>query len=64
MAAVMVSSIPVVSIVLPETKDVDLEMIQNLFKKQKTVFYIDLDPSDVEKNNNPPEQHSEINRNK
>jgi len=35
--------LPVVYYVLPETKDVALEMVQNYFKKEKTVFYIDVE---------------------
>jgi len=53
MAAVMVSSIPLVYTILPETKDVQLEMIQHIFKKQKTIFQIELDPGDLEKDANP-----------
>jgi len=50
MSAVLVLSVPLIYIILPETKGVALEMIQHFFNKQKTIFYIDLDPSDIEKN--------------
>lgn len=34
-------SLPVVYFVLPETKDMGLEMIQKYFMPAKTVFYVD-----------------------
>ena len=34
---------PVVYLVLPETKDLSLEIIQNYFKPVKTVFYVDIE---------------------
>jgi len=47
-AVVLAVSLPVVYCVLPETKDMGLEMIQNYFTPSRTVFYVDLD-SDSEK---------------
>jgi len=52
MAAIMISTLPIIYVILPETKGVDLEMMQHLFKNQKTVFHIDWKPSDAEKNKN------------
>lgn len=52
MAAIMASSIPLIYVILPETKGVQLEMIQDLFKKQSTIYHIDLDPGDDEKTAN------------
>ena len=49
MSAVLISSVPLIYIILPETKGVALEMIQHFFTKQKTIFYIDLEPSEVER---------------
>lgn len=39
-AGVLVAAVPVVYFVLPETKDLGLEMIQEYFKPQRTVFYV------------------------
>ena len=41
---VVAFSLPIVYCILPETKDMGLEMIQNYFTPSKTVFYVDLDP--------------------
>ena len=41
---VLAFSLPIVYCILPETKDMGLEMIQNYFTPSKTVFYVDLDP--------------------
>jgi len=43
-AAVLAFSLPVIYCILPETKDMGLEMIQNYFTPSRTVFYVDLDP--------------------
>jgi len=53
MAGIMVCAIPLIYYILPETKDVPLEMIQHLFKKQSNNSKTDLDPRDVEKNYGP-----------
>jgi len=47
-ATILAFSLPVVYCILPETKDMGLEMIQNYFTPARTVFYVDLD-SEVEK---------------
>ena len=41
-ALILASSMPIVYFVLPETKDIGLEMVQNYFLPPKTVFYVDL----------------------
>lgn len=43
-AAVLAFSLPLVYCILPETKDMGLEMIQNFFTPSKTVFYVDITP--------------------
>ena len=54
---IMALSIPLVYLILPETKDMGLEMIQNYFLPPTTVFYVDLDceaggrPSDKKRRN-------------
>ena len=40
--AVMITCTPVVYCVLPETKDISLEMVENYFTPQRTKFYVDL----------------------
>ena len=35
-------ALPIVYFVLPETKDLSLEIIQNYFTPIKTVFYVDI----------------------
>lgn len=63
MVAIMMSALPVIYIILPETKGLDLEMIQHLFKKQQNVCQIDMTPSDVEKNDNSPRKgHTNLNK--
>jgi hypothetical protein len=54
-AVVLLAAMPVVYLLLPETKDVALEDVQHFFKRQRTIFYIDLPeklskvhPADVE----------------
>ena len=42
-ASILLLSLPIVYYILPETKDIALEMVQNYFKKEKTVFYIDVE---------------------
>ena len=42
-AAVLAFSLPIVYCILPETKDMGLEMIQNYFTPSRTVFYVDLE---------------------
>lgn len=42
-SVIMVLSLPVVYLVLPETKDVGLEMIQHYFLPAKTIFYVSED---------------------
>ena len=41
-AVIMAISMPVMYILLPETKDVALEEVHHFFSKQKSIFYIDL----------------------
>ena len=43
-AAILALSVPVIFFTMPETKDLGLEQIQHYFTKQKTIFYINLDP--------------------
>ncbi len=40
-AGFLVLSLPIVYMILPETKDMGLEMIQTFFTPNKSVFYID-----------------------
>ena len=47
-AGVLAFSLPVVYCILPETKDMGLEMIQNYFTPSRTVFYVDLESDKVE----------------
>ena len=35
-------AMPIVYFVLPETKNISLELVQNYFVPKKTVFYIDI----------------------
>jgi hypothetical protein len=42
-ASLLLLSIPIVYLILPETKDVALEDVQHFFTKPKTIFYIDLE---------------------
>ena len=41
-SAVMISCTPVIYCILPETKDMSLEMIENYFTPKRTRFYVDL----------------------
>ena len=40
-AVLLLLALPLVYWILPETKDMGLEMIQNFFMPNKTVFYVD-----------------------
>lgn len=51
----MFCALPLIYIILPETKDVPLEMIQNFFENQGNTFQIDLDSRDVELEAKPSE---------
>ena len=45
-SVVLLLSLPIVYCILPETKDLGLEMIQTYFMPNRTVFYVDLtDPN-------------------
>ena len=50
-SAMMILCLPIVYCILPETKDMGLEMIQSYFTPNKTVFYVDL-PKNLEENSN------------
>jgi len=50
-SAILIFCLPIVYWILPETKDLGLEMIQSYFIPSKTVFYVDL-PLGDEKNKN------------
>ena len=50
-SAMMILCLPIVYCILPETKDMGLEMIQSYFTPNKTVFYVDL-PKKLEENSN------------
>ena len=41
-SGILLIALPIVYCILPETKDMGLEMIQNYFTPNKTVFYVDL----------------------
>ena len=41
-AGIITLAMPIVYVVLPETKNVSLELIPKYFEPQKTVFYVDL----------------------
>jgi len=49
--AVIAASFPVVYFILPETKDLGLEVIQDYFKPQRTIFYVDCLESSGNPNN-------------
>ena len=49
-SGILLLSLPIVYCILPETKDMGLEMIQSYFTPNKTVFYVDIE---VPKNDNP-----------
>ena len=42
-AGVITLAMPIVYVVLPETKNVSLELIPKYFEPKKTVFYVDLE---------------------
>ena len=42
-SGILLLSLPLVYYILPETKDMGLEMIQSYFTPNKTVFYVDLE---------------------
>ena len=48
-AAILAFSLPIVYCILPETKDMGLEMIQNYFTPSRTVFYVDLETENEKK---------------
>jgi hypothetical protein len=50
-SGVLCFSLPVVYWILPETKDMGLEMIQTFFTPNKTVFYVDLPTTNSKKAN-------------
>lgn len=60
-AAILAFSLPIVYCILPETKDMGLEMIQNYFTPSRTVFYVDLETenekSDAQLMPKLPENH-------
>ena len=41
-SAVMLVCTPVIYFILPETKDMSLEMVENYFLPSRTRFYVDL----------------------
>ena len=41
-SAILLLCLPIVYCILPETKDMGLEMIQTYFTPNKTIFYVDL----------------------
>ena len=41
-SVVLLLSLPIVYCILPETKDMGLEMIQTFFTPNKTIFYVDV----------------------
>lgn len=47
-SAVILSGMPVVYFLLPETKDIGLELIQSYFTPRETIFYIDLEEENVQ----------------
>merc|ERR1712241_898113 len=49
-SAILIFCLPIVYCILPETKDLGLEMIQSYFMPTKTVFYVDLPLGDEKKN--------------
>jgi len=51
-SVVLLLSLPIVYCILPETKDMGLEMIPSYFTPNKTVFYVDL----TEPNSKPEQQ--------
>ena len=42
-AGVITLAMPIVYVMLPETKNVSLELIPKYFEPKKTVFYVDLE---------------------
>jgi hypothetical protein len=44
---IIITAMPLVYFILPETKDVSLELVQSFFTPLKTVFYIDLDQKPI-----------------
>ena len=46
---VILISLPLVYFIVPETKNVSLELVHHFFTKPKTIFYIDLNENDKEK---------------
>merc|ERR1712129_59732 len=51
-SVVLLLSLPIVYCILPETKDMGLEMIPSYFTPNKTIFYVDL----TEPNSKPEQQ--------
>ena len=41
--AVLISCTPVIYFILPETKDISLEMVEHYFTPNRTIFYVDVD---------------------
>ena len=52
---VLLLSLPIVYCILPETKDLGLEMIQTYFTPNKTIFYVDLIDPKLKQEEKKPE---------